>query len=78
MLVGNGKHIYEPALNWAKLPKGHKFTTVPGMAVDSHDRVYVFNRNPNIVYVLDSDGNFVNMWGRDIFADYFQHRAHGF
>jgi len=77
VIVGSGKHIYEPALEWGKLPKGHSFTSVPGMAVDSHDRVYVFNRNPNIVYILDSDGNFVNMWGKDRFADYFQHRAHG-
>ena len=50
---------------------------IPGMHVDSQDRVYVFNRTPNVVYVLDSNGNFLNMWGQDRFVDYVLHRPHG-
>ena len=63
---------------WEKLPKGYSFTQVPGMGVDSKDRIYVFNRNPNHVFVLERDGTFVNMWGEEFFADCAKHSPHGF
>ena len=42
------------------------------MAVDSQDRVYVFNRGEHPMMVFDRDGNLLNSWGEDLF-----HRAHG-
>ena len=76
--VGSGKYTYETKeeynylgklVNWGNLPKGHSFTTVPALAVDSEDRIYVYNRNPNHVYVLEPDGTFLKMWGENIFGE---------
>ena len=44
-VVGEGKFTYEVAEGWGELPEGWKFTQVAGIAVDSQDRVYVFNRS---------------------------------
>lgn len=77
-IVGSGKYTYEVASGWGKLPKGYRFNMVPGVAVDSQDRIYVFNRTPNVVYVLDREGNFLRKWGEDYFAGDHLHRSHGF
>ena len=42
------------------------------MAVDSKDRVYVFNRGQHPMIVLDRDGTFLRSWGEGLFS-----RAHG-
>ncbi len=76
--VGTGKYTYESTPSWGKLPEGYFITMVPGLAVDKRDRVYVFNRNPNHVYIFDHDGNFLSMWDKSIFADYSIHSPHGF
>ncbi len=77
VLVGSGKYSYEVDTEWGKLPKGYSFTMIPGMAVDSRDRIYIFNRNPNVVYILDPDGRFLHKWGEDLFGESL-HRSHGF
>ena len=43
-----------------------------GVAVDSKDNVYVFNRSDHPVIVLDRDGNFLRSWGEGAF-----HTPHG-
>lgn len=63
---------YEVIENWEKLPEGWKFIEVAGVATDSKDRVYVFNRGEHPMIVFDSDGNFLNAWGEGVFAN-----AHG-
>lgn len=63
---------YEVIENWEKLPEGWKFIEVAGVATDSQDRVYVFNRGEHPMIVFDSDGNFLNAWGEGVFAN-----AHG-
>ena len=72
MPYGTGKHTYELAKEWAKLPKGWSFLDVAGLATDSQDRVYVLNRSDHPVMVFDREGNFLTLWGEGYFK-----RAHG-
>ena len=67
-IVGSGKYTYEVHEDWARLPDGW---TMPAAAVtvDSQDRVYCFNRNPDHpVVVFDRDGNYLHSWGAGLFA----------
>jgi len=70
--LGDGDLTYEVALDWARLPEGWSFHEVADTAVDSHDRVYVFNRGEHPMIVFDSAGNFVASWGEEVFK-----RPHG-
>src|SRR5215831_15457873 len=71
-ILGTGEHCYRVVEDWAKLPKGFELTDVASVAVDSKDRVYVFNRGTHPMVVFDRDGNFIASWGEDVFS-----RAHG-
>ncbi|MFC1716756.1 peptidyl-alpha-hydroxyglycine alpha-amidating lyase family protein [Candidatus Poribacteria bacterium] len=71
-VVGEGKFTYEVAEGWGELPEGWKFTQVAGIAVDSQDRVYVFNRSEHPMIIFDRDGKFITSWGEGIFKN-----AHG-
>ena len=71
-ILGSGKHRYRVVENWAKLPPGWEFRDVAAVAVDSKDRVYVFNRGQHPMIVFDRDGNFLRSWGEGLFS-----RAHG-
>ena len=70
--MGSGEHTYEPVAGWEKLPPGHGWREVAGVAVDSKDRVYVFSRGDHPMNVFDADGNFLASWGEGVFT-----RAHG-
>lgn len=72
VILGEGKHRYRVVENWAKLPDGWEFRDVAAVAVDSKDRVYVFNRGEHPMMVFDRDGNFLRSWGEGVFS-----RAHG-
>lgn len=65
--VGSGKFTYMVVENWGKLPEGWKFTQVAGVAIDSQNKVYVFNRGLHPIIIFDLDGNFINSWGEGIF-----------
>ena len=71
-IVGSGNHRYEPIPGWEQLPSGWSFYEAVGVACDSRDRVYVFNRGEHPMIVFDSDGQFLNAWGEGQFA-----RPHG-
>ncbi len=71
-LVGAGPFTYEANAAWAQLPWGYSWPEVAGVAVDSRDRVFVFNRGEHPVIVFESDGTFVRSWGEGIFV-----RPHG-
>ena len=71
-ILGSDEHRYRVVENWAKLPDGWTLTDVASVAVDSKDRVYVFNRGAHPMIVFDRDGNFIKSWGEGLF-----HRAHG-
>src|ERR671928_1869731 len=70
--VGAGDLTYELVPNWEQLPEGWSHGDVAGVAVDSQDRVYVFNRGDHPVIVYDRDGRFLRSWGEGVFT-----RPHG-
>ena len=72
LILGDGDYRYRVAEDWAKLPDGWEFRDVAGVAVDSKDQVYVFNRSDHPMMVFDREGNFLRAWGEGIF-----NRAHG-
>jgi len=71
-ILGSDEHRYRVMENWAKLPDGWNLTDVASVAVDSKDRVYLFNRGAHPMVVLDRLGNFITSWGEGLF-----NRAHG-
>src|SRR5712692_576068 len=71
-ILGSGEHRYRVVENWAKLPEGWNLSDVASVAVDSKDRIYVFNRGAHPIVVLDREGNFITSWGEGLFR-----RAHG-
>ena len=38
------KLVYQVVEGWGRLPEGWEFKQVAGVAVDSQDRIYVYNR----------------------------------
>ena len=71
-ILGSGEHRYRVVENWAKLPDGWSLTDAASVAVDSKDRIYVFNRGDHPMVVFDREGNFITSWGEGLF-----NRAHG-
>ena len=66
-VVGRGKYTYKVNEDWAKPPANIEIRAC-AVSVDSHDRVYCFNRNPeHAVVVFDHDGNFLSSWGAGLF-----------
>ena len=64
---------YEPVTPWAKLPQGMGFGgDATSVAVDSHDRIFVFNRGKYPMIVFDIRGNVIDAWGTGEFDN-----AHG-
>ncbi len=57
---------------WGRLPEGWRYVEAAGVAVDSKDNVYVFNRGEHPVIVFDREGNFLRSWGEGLVG-----RAHG-
>jgi DNA-binding beta-propeller fold protein YncE len=56
--------VHEPVAGWGRLPLGMSFGgDANAVAVDSHDRVIVFNRGPVPVVVFDAEGNYLAGWG---------------
>ena len=70
--VGAGDHRYRPDPDWGALPAGWSYVEVAGVAADSEDNVYVFNRGEHPVIVFDRDGSFLGSWGEGTIE-----RAHG-
>ena len=70
-ILGSGEHCYR-VVETGQLPDGWEFTDVAAVAVDSKDRIYVFNRGEHPMMVFDRDGNFLRSWGEGLFS-----RAHG-
>jgi sugar lactone lactonase YvrE len=65
MIVGEGAHRYEVMADWEQLPAGWVHGDVAGIATDSQNRVYVFNRSEHPVIVYEQDGKFLDTWGDD-------------
>ena len=67
--VGSGSYTYEVAEGWGRLPEGYEWGQIGAVAVDSQDRVHLFNRTAHPVLVLDREGNFLKSWGEGLFKD---------
>ncbi|HEV7665365.1 MAG TPA: peptidyl-alpha-hydroxyglycine alpha-amidating lyase family protein [Chloroflexota bacterium] len=63
---------YELIPDWEQLPARWTHGDVAGVATDSRDRVFVFNRSEHPVIVYDRDGRFLRSWGEGLFT-----RPHG-
>jgi DNA-binding beta-propeller fold protein YncE len=68
MAIGPHRLEYEVLEGWEQLPEGWSFVEVAGVAVDSQDRVYVFNRGAHPMIVFDKEGRFLDAWGEGVFA----------
>jgi peptidylglycine monooxygenase len=63
-IIGMGDYVYEYHDDWARLPPGQTFQFPSALAVDSQDRVYLFQRAGPPVLVFDRDGYFLDAWPR--------------
>lgn len=63
---------YRVLEGWGELPEGWSYMEATSVAVDSQDRVYVFNRGAHPVIVFDREGRFLRSWGEGLFR-----RPHG-
>ena len=68
----NAGFVYDADEHWAQVPAGWNWHEVAAVAVDSQDRVFVFNRGEHPVMVFNRDGSFAASWGEGLFA-----RPHG-
>jgi hypothetical protein len=66
---------FEVCEGWGALPDGWRFVEVAGVATDSHDRVFVFNRSDHPIIVFDREGRFIGSWGEGLFVR--PHRSAG-
>lgn len=72
MTSRTAKLAYEVVKGWDKLPNGWSYVEAAGVATDSQDRVYVFNRGEHPVIVFDRSGKFLAAWGEGMVTN-----AHG-
>jgi DNA-binding beta-propeller fold protein YncE len=63
--------VFELEASWGSLPAGWELGQT-GIATDSADNVYLFNRGSHPLIVLDREGRFLDSWGDDVLTD-----AHG-
>ena len=68
-MSGANKIEFEVVQGWEKLPEGWSFVEVAGVATDSKDRVYAFNRGEHPMIVFDADGKFLHAWGEGVFTN---------
>ena len=70
MALGPHKIEFEALEGWGRLPdESYAYVEVAGVACDSRDRVYVFNRGAYPVVIFDKDGKFLNAWGKGVFKN---------
>ena len=71
-IVGTGDHVWEVERPFGRFQPSFDPGNVSHVAVDSHDRVYLYGRGNPPVVVTDADGEVVDTWGDDLLLD-----AHG-
>jgi DNA-binding beta-propeller fold protein YncE len=71
-LITSGDYTYRAIADWAQWPDGWTVQEVTGVATDSRDRVYVYNRGDHPVAVFDPAGTLLFSWGEGVFT-----RPHG-
>ena len=70
-LIGSGSHTYLVDHAWGNTPALEVGYT-HGVAVDSADRVYLFNQSPKALLVFSPEGEIEAAWGEQ-----YAHGAHG-
>jgi DNA-binding beta-propeller fold protein YncE len=64
-----GTYKYDVLKDWGRGPTGRKLGVINGIAVDSHDHVYIATRKPvPCVMVFNREGDFLQSWGEDVFV----------
>jgi DNA-binding beta-propeller fold protein YncE len=68
-VVGTGAYRYSVDKQWGRRDGGvAAFGLISGIACDSQDRVYVFQRTPDpSVLIFDRDGRRLAQWGQGVF-----------
>lgn len=69
MPYGTGKYTYELVEGWAKYPKDWSLLDIAGLAIDSNDRVHVYNRSTHPLLIFDREGNLLNSWEEGYFKN---------
>ena len=69
LVVALGKNFYSVERPWGELPPDMQLFWVSDVAVDSQDRVYLFQRKDPPVIVFDSSGQYLRSWGSGKIAD---------
>jgi sugar lactone lactonase YvrE len=72
MILGSGDYRYDMEWDWGTTPDDWTLGWIGGVATDSQDRVYVYNRGTHPMVVFDPEGNVLSHWGDD-----FLPHAHG-
>jgi len=63
------KLSYKLVPDWPRLPEDRPLGHVPGVAVNSHDRIYAITRQEKGIIVFDLDGRILGCWGKEIFTN---------
>jgi len=69
MPYGTGKYKYELVEGWAKYPNDWSLLDIAGLAIDSNDQLYVYNRSAHPLLVFDREGNLLISWGEGFFKN---------
>jgi DNA-binding beta-propeller fold protein YncE len=66
-IVGSGKYTYRVNEEWQQPPEWLEVKAC-AVSVDSQDRVYCFNRNPeHPILIFDRNGKYLSSWGAGLF-----------
>lgn len=71
-IVGRGDFQFRWTSGWGRLPSGLHLNDVPAVGVDSHDRIFVFQRGEPPLLVFNPEGELLTSWGDGLFK-----RPHG-
>ena len=65
MIYGSGDYRFELVEDWAQRPDNLNLGWIGGVATDSADNVYVFNRGDHPMVIFDPTGTVIATWGDD-------------
>ena len=66
--VSYGEYVYENVPGWAPLPDGWEWNHVVGVAVDSKDNIFAYNRSNHPMMVLNKNGEIIDSWASENFS----------
>jgi DNA-binding beta-propeller fold protein YncE len=66
MTFGQGAYTYQYDADWGGHDSQYHGGWIPGVACDSHDRVYVYSRSDKPLNVFDKDGQHLASWGEGV------------